>query len=236
MAPHGAPWALIGVVSERECKGPQPPNPAQMVPEGVGSAPAGTWQHPAPTAAAQIAAGPFLTVPGLPAPLRAQDQAPPEQVSWPWRAHFSSTSPFSFCGCCQPRSRFLSHFLGHHRAQQDPPVVALQAGGWFSAPAWGEAAARGAGFRPARRNRLSHSWLSGTKRPPQISAALEINSSPPSKSSALTIIHGSLYIFGQAVEAAQTIPPAGITRLVATFLSSRQRLCFIWPEKGPLLS
>lgn len=100
-----------------------------------------------------------LTVPGLPAPLQAQDQAPPEQVSWPWRARFSSTSPISFCGCCQPRSRLLSGFLGHHGAQQDPPsVVAPQVRGWFSAPAWGEVAAHGARLRPARRNRLSHSW------------------------------------------------------------------------------
>lgn len=100
-----------------------------------------------------------LTVPGLPAPLQAQDQAPPEQVSWPWRARFNSTSPISFCGCCQPRSRLLSGFLGHHGAQQDPPsVVAPQARGWFSAPAWGEVAAHGARLRPARRNRLSHSW------------------------------------------------------------------------------
>lgn len=136
------------------------PKPCPDGARGCGVSPSRHLAAPSSHSSSTNCCWAFLTVPGLPAPLRAQDQAPPEQVSWPWRAHFSSTSPSSFCGCCQPRSRLLSHFLGHHGAQQDPPhpVVAPQAGGWFSAPAWGEVAALGAGFRPAHRNRLSHSW------------------------------------------------------------------------------
>lgn len=68
--------------------------------------------------------------------------------------------------------------------------------------------------------------VNGTEMLPQI-----INLSPTS--SALVTAHGSLYSFHRP---AQTIPPAGITRLMAKIISSRRGLCFIWPEKGLLLS
>lgn len=64
--------------------------------------------------------------------------------------------------------------------------------------------------------------VNGTKTLPQM-----VNSSP--KSSALVKAHGSLYGFGRL---AQTILPAGTTRLVAKIISSGQSLCFIWPEKA----
>lgn len=115
------------------------PKPCPDGARGCGVSPSRHLAAPSSHSSSTNCCWAFLTVPGLPAPLRAQDQAPPEQVSWPWRVHFSSTSPSSFCGCCQPRSRLLSHFLGHHGAQQDlpPPRGGTAGGGLVFSPSLG---------------------------------------------------------------------------------------------------
>lgn len=157
---------------------------------------------------------------GPPTPLRAQDQGRPEQ---------DSTSPISVCGCHQSWTGLPSPFLGHQgRCQShssDSPVVVPQSGGCF------QPRQRGGGSTSCRFGSDTQEsafliLVNGTKTLPQI-----INSSP--KSSALVTAIGA---FTVSVDELKPFPPAGITRLVAKIISSGQRLCFIWPEKGLLLS
>ena len=141
----------------------------------------------------------------------------------------ASHLPVSICSCPQPRTERPPLVLGW---QGDARATAPTPPRWHRGLGIGFWPRHGGGISTLCRfgaDTQEPAFLvlvNGTETLRQI-----IDLSP--RSSALGTAQGSLQSFGKL---APTIPLAGITRLVATIISSRRSLCFIGPEKGLLLS